>query len=76
MSEADQAELERSVEQVLDNKMLNVSVEAQTTDELPVTITLPEFIVDERHVSTFGRAVVLRKHARYARRGLVNATIR
>ena len=44
LSEADQTKLKEIFEQVLNNKMLNVSVEAQPTDELPVTITLPEFM--------------------------------
>ncbi|GAB4018184.1 molecular chaperone HtpG [Spirosoma koreense] len=44
LSEADQTRLKEVFEQVLNNKMLNVSVEAQPTDELPVTITLPEFM--------------------------------
>ncbi|AUD03771.1 molecular chaperone HtpG [Spirosoma pollinicola] len=44
LSEADQTKLKDVFDQVLDNKMLNVSVEAQPVDELPVTITLPEFM--------------------------------
>ena len=44
LSEADQTKLKEMFEQVLDNKMLQVSIEAQPTDELPVTITLPEFM--------------------------------
>lgn len=44
LSEADQTKLKEVFDQVLDNKMLNVSIEAQPTDELPVTITLPEFM--------------------------------
>ncbi|UFH52944.1 molecular chaperone HtpG [Spirosoma sp. KNUC1025] len=44
LSEADQTKLKEVFEQVLDNKMLHVSIEAQPTDELPVTITLPEFM--------------------------------
>ncbi|ADB37509.1 molecular chaperone HtpG [Spirosoma linguale] len=44
LSEADQTKLKEVFEQVLDNKMLHVSVEAQPTDELPVTITMPEFM--------------------------------
>ncbi|SOD80409.1 molecular chaperone HtpG [Spirosoma fluviale] len=44
LSEADQTKLKEVFEQVLDNKMLQVSVEAQPTDELPVTITMPEFM--------------------------------
>jgi molecular chaperone HtpG len=44
LSEADQTKLKEVFEQVLDNKLLNVSVEAQPTDELPVTITQPEFM--------------------------------
>jgi molecular chaperone HtpG len=44
LSEADQTKLKEVFDQVLNNKMLNVSVEAQPTDELPVTITLPEFM--------------------------------
>ncbi|QHV96823.1 molecular chaperone HtpG [Spirosoma endbachense] len=44
LSEDDKTKLKESFEQVLDNKLLNVSVEAQPVDELPVTITLPEFM--------------------------------
>lgn len=44
LSEADKTKLKEVFEQVLDNKMLNVSIEAQPTDELPVTITQPEFM--------------------------------
>ena len=44
LSEEDRTKLKELFDQVLDNKMLNVSVEAQPTDELPVTITLPEFM--------------------------------
>ena len=44
LSEADQTKLKEVFEQTLDNKLLNVSVEAQPTDELPVTITQPEFM--------------------------------
>jgi molecular chaperone HtpG len=44
LSEADTTKLKEVFDQVLDNKMLNVSVEAQPSDELPVTITLPEFM--------------------------------
>ncbi|MCX6215239.1 molecular chaperone HtpG [Spirosoma sp.] len=44
LSEVDQTKLKEVFEQVLDNKMLHVSVEAQPTDELPVTITMPEFM--------------------------------
>ena len=44
LSEADQTKLKEVFEQVLNNKMLNVSVEAQPIDELPVTITVPEFM--------------------------------
>ncbi|GAB3782560.1 molecular chaperone HtpG [Spirosoma horti] len=44
LSEADKTKLKEVFDQVLDNKMLNVSIEAQPIDELPVTITLPEFM--------------------------------
>lgn len=44
LSEADQTKLKEVFEKVLDNKALTVSVEAMPTDELPVTITLPEFL--------------------------------
>lgn len=44
LSEEDQTKLKELFDQMLDNKMLNVSVEAQPTDELPVTITMPEFM--------------------------------
>ncbi len=44
LSEVDQTKLKDVFEQTLDNKSLSVSVEAQPTDELPVTITMPEFL--------------------------------
>ncbi|MBD2755671.1 molecular chaperone HtpG [Spirosoma validum] len=44
LSEDDKTKLKELFDQVLNNKMLNVSIEAQPTDELPVTITLPEFM--------------------------------
>ncbi|MFD2936268.1 molecular chaperone HtpG [Spirosoma flavum] len=44
LSTDDQTKLKEVFEQVLDNKMLNVSIEAQPVDELPVTITVPEFM--------------------------------
>lgn len=44
LSEADTTKLKEVFDGVLDNKMLNVSVEAQPVDELPVTITFPEFM--------------------------------
>lgn len=44
LSEDDKTKLKEVFNQVLDNKMLNVSIEAQPTDELPVTITQPEFM--------------------------------
>ena len=44
LSSDDQTKLKELFEQVLDSKLLNVSVEAQPTDELPVTITQPEFM--------------------------------
>ncbi len=44
LSEADQTKLKEVFEQVLNNKMLTVNIEAQPTDELPVTITQPEFM--------------------------------
>ena len=44
LSETDQTKLKEVFEQVLDSKLLNVSVVAQPIDELPVTITLPEFM--------------------------------
>ncbi|WP_018621004.1 molecular chaperone HtpG [Spirosoma luteum] len=44
LSEDDKTKLKEVFDQVLDNKMLNVSIEAQPTDELPVTITQPEFM--------------------------------
>ena len=44
LSEEDQTKLKELFDQVLNNKMLNVSVEAQPTDELPVAITQPEFM--------------------------------
>ncbi|GAB3884111.1 molecular chaperone HtpG [Spirosoma agri] len=44
LSEDDKTKLKDVFDQVLDNKMLNVSIEAQPVDELPVTITMPEFM--------------------------------
>ncbi|GAA4395222.1 molecular chaperone HtpG [Nibrella viscosa] len=44
LSEADQTKLKEVFEKTLDNKALTVSIEAMPTDELPVTITLPEFL--------------------------------
>lgn len=44
LSEDDRNKLKELFDQVLDNKSLNVSIEAQPTDELPVTITMPEFM--------------------------------
>ena len=44
LSEADQTKLKELYEQVLDNKILTVTIEAMPTDEMPVTITLPEFM--------------------------------
>ncbi|GAB3643518.1 molecular chaperone HtpG [Spirosoma arcticum] len=44
LSTDDQTKLKELFEQVLDNKSLMVSIEAQPTDELPVTITQPEFM--------------------------------
>jgi molecular chaperone HtpG len=44
LSEEDRTKLKEVFEKVLDNKALNVSIEAQPVDELPVTITMPEFM--------------------------------
>jgi molecular chaperone HtpG len=44
LSEDERTKLKEMFEQVLDSKTLTVSVEAQPTDELPVTITMPEFM--------------------------------
>ena len=44
MSTDDQAKLKTLFDAVLDSKMLNVSVVAQPADEMPVTITQPEFM--------------------------------
>ncbi|RIV24864.1 molecular chaperone HtpG [Fibrisoma montanum] len=44
LSEDDRTKLKELFEQALESKSLTVSVEAQPTDELPVTITLPEFL--------------------------------
>jgi molecular chaperone HtpG len=44
LSEDEKTKLKDVFDQVLSNKMLNVSIEAQPTDELPVTITQPEFM--------------------------------
>jgi molecular chaperone HtpG len=44
LSEDERTKLKEVFQQVLDSKTLTVSVEAQPTDELPVTITMPEFM--------------------------------
>ncbi|MBC8152770.1 MAG: molecular chaperone HtpG [Bacteroidetes bacterium] len=44
LSETDRTKLKEVFEQTLNDKSLTVSVEAQPTDELPVTITMPEFL--------------------------------
>ncbi len=44
LSEDDRTKLKEVFEQTLNDKSLTVSVEAQPTDELPVTITMPEFL--------------------------------
>jgi len=44
LSEADSTKVKELFEQVLNNKTLTVNVAAQPTDELPVTITVPEFM--------------------------------
>ena len=44
LSEDDKTRLKEVFEKVLDSKSLTVSVEAQPVDELPVTITMPEFM--------------------------------
>lgn len=44
LTEEDRTKLKTVFEGVLNDKSLTVSVEAQPTDELPVTITMPEFL--------------------------------
>ncbi|GAB4398460.1 MAG: molecular chaperone HtpG [Microscillaceae bacterium] len=44
LSEADTTRLKEIFEKVLDNKSLVITVESLPTDEMPVVITLPEFI--------------------------------
>lgn len=44
LSEEDSTKLKEIYEKILDNKMLTIEVEALPTDELPVVITLPEFM--------------------------------
>ena len=44
LSTDDQTKLKELYEQTLDSKTLNVSVVAQPADEMPVTITQPEFM--------------------------------
>ena len=44
LSDEEKTKLKEWFEQTLDNKSLNISVESLPTDELPVTITLPEFM--------------------------------
>jgi len=44
LSDDEKTKLKEWFEQTLDNKNLSISVESLPTDELPVTITLPEFM--------------------------------
>ncbi|WP_019988190.1 molecular chaperone HtpG [Rudanella lutea] len=44
LSEEDRTKLKELFEQTLDNKSLAINVESMPADELPVTITMPEFI--------------------------------
>lgn len=44
LSEDEKTKLKEWFEQTLDNKNLSISIESLPTDELPVTITLPEFM--------------------------------
>ncbi|TAE25420.1 MAG: molecular chaperone HtpG [Cytophagales bacterium] len=44
LSEADRTKLKELFEQTLDNKSLTINVESMPSDELPVTITMPEFM--------------------------------
>lgn len=44
LSEDDRTKLKELFEQTLDNKSLTISVESMPSDELPVTITMPEFM--------------------------------
>ncbi len=44
LSEDDRTKLKEVFEQTLNDKSLTVSVDAQPIDELPVTITMPEFL--------------------------------
>ena len=44
LSDEEKTKLKEWFEQTLDNKNLSISVESLPTDELPVTITLPEFM--------------------------------
>ncbi|WP_035727938.1 molecular chaperone HtpG [Eisenibacter elegans] len=44
LSEAESTKLQELYAKVLNNKQLKISVEAMPTDELPVVITLPEFM--------------------------------
>ncbi|KAB7727127.1 molecular chaperone HtpG [Rudanella paleaurantiibacter] len=44
LSEEDRTKLKDLFEQTLDNKSLAISIESMPADELPVTITMPEFI--------------------------------
>lgn len=52
LSEADRTKLKELFEETLNNKSLTVSVEAMPSDEMPVTITLPEFMRRMKDIST------------------------
>ena len=52
LSTDDQAKLKALFESTLDNKLMNVSVVAQPADEMPVTITQPEFMRRMKDMST------------------------
>lgn len=44
LSEEDSTKLKELYEKILDNQMLTINVEALPTDEMPVVITVPEFM--------------------------------
>ncbi|WP_234733333.1 molecular chaperone HtpG [Tellurirhabdus bombi] len=54
LSEDDQNKLKTLFEAVANDKAVTVSVEAMPTDELPVTITLPEFFRRMKDMSALG----------------------
>ncbi|MEM7550691.1 MAG: molecular chaperone HtpG [Bacteroidota bacterium] len=54
LSEKENEKVKKLFEEVINNKSHNVSVEAQSPDELPITITLPEFMRRMKDMSMNG----------------------